>query len=191
MQMKSESDKKEKELFEENKAANLRMQSTHEELSVNFEHLRGESQSLKAERDKLLQDIENMSQCEATIQKFESAANEHASALDADRDETPMRIETRKSYEIEHKLATELFRFHCKACSYFTNTKSHFQSHLASERHRTNSIKAEARNGAVVAAEAGLHADSSDHDDTLGKRTRCRDSAAPSGSLELKFTVYK
>ncbi len=72
MQMKCESDKKEKELFEENKAANLRMQSKHEDftkLSVNFEHFRGESQNLKAERDKLLQDIEKMSQSEATLQK--------------------------------------------------------------------------------------------------------------------------
>ena len=72
MQLKSESDKKEKELFEENKAANLRMQSKHEEftkLSVNFEHFRGESQNLKAERDKLLQDIEKMSQSEAALPK--------------------------------------------------------------------------------------------------------------------------
>ena len=72
MQMKCESDKKEKKLFEENKAANLGMQSKHEDftkLSVNFEHVRGESQSLKAERDKLLQDIEKMSQSEATLQK--------------------------------------------------------------------------------------------------------------------------
>lgn len=72
MQMKCESDKKEKELFEENKAANLRMQSKHEDftkLSVNFEHVRGKSQSLEAERDKLLQDIEKMSQSEATLQK--------------------------------------------------------------------------------------------------------------------------
>ena len=72
MQMKCESDKKEKELFEENKAANLRMQSKNEEftkLSVNFEHFRGESQNLKAERDKLLQDIDKMRQSEATLQK--------------------------------------------------------------------------------------------------------------------------
>ena len=38
-------------------------------LSVKFEHVRGESQSLKAERDKLLQDIEKMSQSEAALQK--------------------------------------------------------------------------------------------------------------------------
>jgi hypothetical protein len=72
MQMKCESDKKEKELFEENKAANLRMQSKHEDftkLSVNFEHVKGESQNLKAERDKLLQDIDKMTQIEATLQK--------------------------------------------------------------------------------------------------------------------------
>ncbi len=71
MQLKSESDKKEKELFEENKAANLRMQSKHEEfttLSVNFEHFRGESQNLKAERDKLLQNVDKMSQIQATLQ---------------------------------------------------------------------------------------------------------------------------
>ena len=78
--MKCESDKKEKELFEENKAANLRMQSKHEDftkLSVNFEHFRGESQSVKAERDKLLQDIEKMSQSEATLQKeFQVQAQE-------------------------------------------------------------------------------------------------------------------
>jgi hypothetical protein len=71
MQMKCESDKKEKELFEENKAANLRMQSKHEDftkLSVNFEHVRGESRKLEAERDKLLQDIDKMSQSEDTLQ---------------------------------------------------------------------------------------------------------------------------
>ena len=70
--MKCDSDKKEKELIEENKAANLGMQSKHEDftkLSVDFEHFRGESQSVKAERDKLLQDIEKMSQSEATLQK--------------------------------------------------------------------------------------------------------------------------
>jgi hypothetical protein len=38
-------------------------------LSVKFEHFRGESQSLKAERDKLLQDIEKMSQSEAALPK--------------------------------------------------------------------------------------------------------------------------
>jgi seryl-tRNA synthetase len=72
MQMQCESDKKEKELFEENKAANLRMQSKHEEftkLSVKIEHFRGESQNLKAERDKLLQDIDKVSQSEDTLQK--------------------------------------------------------------------------------------------------------------------------
>ena len=80
MQMKCESDKKEKELFEENKAANLRMQSKHEDftkLSVDFEHFRGKSQSLEAERDKLLQDIEKRSQSEATLQKeFQVQAQE-------------------------------------------------------------------------------------------------------------------
>ena len=78
--MKCDSDKKEKELIEENKAANLRMQSKHEDftkLRVNFEHFRGESQSVKAERDKLLQDIEKMSQSEATLQKeFQVQAQE-------------------------------------------------------------------------------------------------------------------
>ena len=72
MQMKCESEKKEKELFEENKAANLRMQSKHEDFTKlidNFEHFRGESQNLKAERDKLLQDIDKMTQIEATLQK--------------------------------------------------------------------------------------------------------------------------
>ena len=38
-------------------------------LRVKFEHFRGESQSLKAERDKLLQDIEKMSQSEAALPK--------------------------------------------------------------------------------------------------------------------------
>ena len=80
MQMKCESDKKEKELIEKNKAANLGMQSKHEDftkLSVNFEHFRGESQSLKAERDELLQDIEKRSQSEATLQKeFQVQAQE-------------------------------------------------------------------------------------------------------------------
>jgi hypothetical protein len=47
-------------------------------------------------------------------------------------------------------------------------------------KHRTNSLQAETRNGAVVAAEASADAaDSSGRDATLGKRTRCSDSAAP------------
>jgi len=65
MQMKCESDKKEKELFEENKAANLRMQSKHEDftqLRANFERFKDESQNLTAERDKLLQDIATLQQ---------------------------------------------------------------------------------------------------------------------------------
>ena len=44
---------------------------------------------------------------------------------------------------------------------------------------------------AEVAAEADADADS-DRYATLGKRTRCSDAAAPSGSLELiLFTVCK
>ena len=65
MQMQCESDKKEKELFEENKAANLRMQSIHEDftqLRANFERFKDESQNLTAERDKLLQDIATLQQ---------------------------------------------------------------------------------------------------------------------------------
>ena len=84
MQMKCESDKKEKELFEENKAANLRMQSKHEDftkLSVNFEHFRGESRNLKAERDKLLQDIDKMTQIEATLQKDVKVQSEEMQTL--------------------------------------------------------------------------------------------------------------
>ena len=63
--MTCESDKKEKELFEENKAANLRMQSIHEDftqLRANFERFKDESQNLTAERDKLLQDIATLQQ---------------------------------------------------------------------------------------------------------------------------------
>jgi hypothetical protein len=109
--------------------------------------------------------------------------------------ESPLRVEARESYEIGHKLATEsrkgLFRFNCNACTYLTNKKGDFQTHLKTDKHRTNSPQAETRNGAVVAAEAGADADSSGHDATLGKRTRCSDSAAPSGSLELQFTIYK
>ena len=44
-------------------------QSKLQLVTVNFEHFRGEYQNLKAERDKLLQDIEKMSQSEATLQK--------------------------------------------------------------------------------------------------------------------------
>jgi hypothetical protein len=71
MQLKSESDQKERDLFEENKAVNLRMQSKNEEFtkqSVNFEQFKSEHQILKTERDKLMQDIAKMSQMEATIQ---------------------------------------------------------------------------------------------------------------------------
>jgi chromosome segregation ATPase len=48
------------------------MQSKHEEftkLSIKIEHFRGESQNLKAERDKLLQDIDKVSQSEDTLHK--------------------------------------------------------------------------------------------------------------------------
>ena len=72
MQLKSESDQKEKELFEENRAVNLRMQSKNEEftkLSVTSEQIKGEFQILKADRDKLMQEIATLSQSQASLEK--------------------------------------------------------------------------------------------------------------------------
>jgi hypothetical protein len=71
VQLRSESDLKEKVLFEENKAINIRIQSKNEEftrLSVSFEQIRSESHILKADRDKLMQDAAKMSQNEGILQ---------------------------------------------------------------------------------------------------------------------------
>lgn len=71
MQLKSDSDLKEKALFEENKAASMRIQSKNEEftkLSVSFEQIRSEYQILKADRDRLMQDNAKMSQIESDLQ---------------------------------------------------------------------------------------------------------------------------
>ncbi len=71
MQLKSESDQKERDLFEENKAVNLRMQCKNEEFtkqSVNFEQFKSEHQILKTERDKMMQEITKLSQSETTLQ---------------------------------------------------------------------------------------------------------------------------
>ena len=67
MLLKSDADQKEKLLFEENMASNLKIQSKNEEftnLSVGFEQLKSESQILKFERDNLIQDAARMSQKE-------------------------------------------------------------------------------------------------------------------------------
>lgn len=72
MQLKSESDQKEKELLEESRAVNLRMQSKNEEfikLSVTSEQIKGEFQILKADRDKLMQEIATLSQSQAALEK--------------------------------------------------------------------------------------------------------------------------
>ena len=65
---------KRKELFDETKAVNLRMQSKHEEftkLSVFFEQAKSESQILKTDCDKLMQEITKLTQSEATLQANE------------------------------------------------------------------------------------------------------------------------
>ena len=70
MLLKSDADQKEKLLFEENMASNLKIQSTNEEftkLSVGFEQIKSESQILKVERDKLIQDAARMSQKEGEL----------------------------------------------------------------------------------------------------------------------------
>ena len=70
MLLKSDADQKEKLLFEENMASNLKIQSKNEEftkLSVGFEQIKSESQILKVERDKLIQDAARMSQKEGEL----------------------------------------------------------------------------------------------------------------------------
>ena len=70
MLLKSDADQKEKLLFEENMASNLKIQSKNEEftkLSVGFEQIKSESQILKVERDKLIQDAARMSQKEGDL----------------------------------------------------------------------------------------------------------------------------
>jgi len=72
MQLKSEGDQREKELLEESRAVNLRMQSKNEEftkLSVTSEQIKGEFQILKADRDKLMQEIATLSQSQAALEK--------------------------------------------------------------------------------------------------------------------------
>ena len=70
MQLKSDADQKEKLLFEENMASNLKIQSKNEEftkLSVSLEQIKSESQIFKVERDKLIQDAARMSQNEGDL----------------------------------------------------------------------------------------------------------------------------
>lgn len=72
---------KRKELFDETKAVNLRMQSKDEEfftkLSVLFEQAKSESQILKTECDELMQEKTKLTQSEATLQaKFQARSNE-------------------------------------------------------------------------------------------------------------------
>ncbi len=70
MQLKSDADQKEKLLFEENMASNLKIQSKNEEftkLSVSLEQIKSESQNFKVERDKLIQDAARMSQNEGDL----------------------------------------------------------------------------------------------------------------------------
>ena len=80
IQLRREGDLKEKELFDETKAVNLRMQSKHEEftkLSVFFEQAKSESQILKTDRDKLMQEITKLTQSEATLQaNFQAQSKE-------------------------------------------------------------------------------------------------------------------
>ncbi len=80
IQLRREGDLKEKELFDENKAVNLRMQSKHEEftkLSVLFEQAKSESQILKTDRDKLMQENTKLTQSEATLQaNFQAQSKE-------------------------------------------------------------------------------------------------------------------
>ena len=71
---------KENKLFDENKAANVRVQIANEELaklSVNFDHSKSECQSLKAERDKLVEENSRIANSEATLeQKVRSLSKE-------------------------------------------------------------------------------------------------------------------
>ena len=71
IQLKREGDLRERELFDETKAVNLRMQSKNEEftkLSVVFEQVKSESQILKTDHDKLMQENAKLIQSEATLQ---------------------------------------------------------------------------------------------------------------------------
>jgi hypothetical protein len=71
MQLKNESDLKEKLLFEEINATNVRIQSKNEEftkLSVCFERIQSEYHILKADREKLVQDSAKMSKNEGDLQ---------------------------------------------------------------------------------------------------------------------------
>jgi hypothetical protein len=81
MQLMREGALKRKELFDETKAVNLRMQSKDEEfftkLSVLFEQAKSESQILKTECDELMQEKTKLTQSEATLQaKFQARSNE-------------------------------------------------------------------------------------------------------------------
>ena len=80
MQLLREGDLKEKELFDETKAVNLRMQSKDDEftkLSVFFEQAKSESQILKTDCVKLMQEKTKLTQSEATLQaNFQARSNE-------------------------------------------------------------------------------------------------------------------
>ena len=89
MLLKSDADQKEKLLFEENMASNLKIQSKNEEftkLSVGFEQIKSEYQILKVERDKLIQDAARMSQKEGDLlmkAQVQSKDIEKLQAMDA------------------------------------------------------------------------------------------------------------
>ena len=81
IQLRREGALKRKELFDETKAVNLRMQSKDEEfftkLSVLFEQAKSESQILKTECDELMQEKTKLTQSEATLQaNFQAQSNE-------------------------------------------------------------------------------------------------------------------
>jgi len=59
-------------LIEENKAADVGVQITNEELAklrVNFDHSKSECQALKAERDKLVQDNSRIANSEDSLEQ--------------------------------------------------------------------------------------------------------------------------
>ena len=68
----SASTEKENKLFDENKAANVRVQIANEELAklrVNFEHSKSEYQALQAERDKLVQENSRIANSEDSLEQ--------------------------------------------------------------------------------------------------------------------------
>ena len=72
MLLATASTEKENKLFDENKAANVRVQIANEELAklrVNFDHSKSECQALKAERDKLVQDNSRIANSEDSLEQ--------------------------------------------------------------------------------------------------------------------------